>query len=253
MRHGPGLERVRRRSPVRAHDDSGPARSSGCAARLGDLRRREHEALLGRGRRPRARRAHDAPDEDVQKDEEGDLQRRRSAVSTDTRPLTKPRSNTSSVVPSSDGVAVLELRPLDALPVDRRSRSWSRDRRSSRPRPRCRISACRRETLGSSTGTSLSRDRPSTSARFVELVALSPRTSAADSGPGQRGSSLGGRPRCPRRRLEDLVWARRGLRHELRRRGAASLRLHHPRGDAELADGRSSSSSMSTTGGESSA
>src|SRR5262249_16762033 len=128
--------------------------------------RREDEALL-RQTEVTACGADNAPDEEVEEHQEGDLQREEEFLDVDGRGSDHgtERSNTTSVAPS---VIVSPLcsfvrdwrRPLTATPfVESRSTiqyvvpSW-------------RSSAWRRDTLASGTWTSQSRERPMTTRRL---------------------------------------------------------------------------------------
>src|SRR5690349_12518422 len=146
-----------------------PARDRAATCRLDSglaARRREDEAFL---RQPQvaARRADDAPDEQVEEDEERDLEDEQNLVDRGRvveHGYSDSRANVSWVEPS---VIVSPLRsfarltrlPLTSIPFVEPRSTIQYDA------PSCRSSAWRRETFASASWMSQSRERPMTTRR----------------------------------------------------------------------------------------
>src|SRR2546428_4070429 len=149
----------------RAHHDEEQSRTDSLFNRPAGNRRPEDEALLRQAQVLR-RRANDAPDEEVEQHEEGDLEHEehalvRRAGGDHSRSVVKVSSvePTVNVSPESS-FARLTRRPFTSIPfVESRSTIQY-------VAPSWRSSAWRRETFGSSTWMSHSRERPSSTLRL---------------------------------------------------------------------------------------
>src|SRR4029077_21161434 len=163
-------------------------------ARAADDRRLEDEALL---RQPHVggRGAHDAPDEEIEQDQKSDLQREQDCLVARTgndhsRPVVKVTSVEPTVkVSPVSSFARFTRRPFTSIPfVDSRSTIQY-------VAPSWRSSAWRRDTFGSSTWISHSRERPRTilrlSTRLVSPSHVSVATSRSTPSSSAETASVG--------------------------------------------------------------
>jgi hypothetical protein len=173
QRDGAGLVFTARLEDARRHDHELPSAGRWGETCRGRLRRSHDEALL-RNAEIAGGRPHDAPDEDVQQDEEQGLKSEEDGLDRH-QPAC---SNVSSVFPMrmvSEWLrrARSTRRPFTSIPlVDFRSTI------QKAPFSR-RISACRRDALGSSSVMSQSRERPRTTLSSPRSCRVFPRRSEA--------------------------------------------------------------------------